>query len=322
MRELHDIITKYAEDQLSEAELAELRRTTDDCSDEELGQAIEQIWTSKRIAPQNPPKPLWLEIKQRINPERKRSPVPWWVWAWQGVAAVLVAVGLVWVYQSRMPLQADSPIVVATESGQRVTITLPDGTTVRLNPESSLSYAPSQFGREERWVEYSGDAFFDVAADTEKPFVIRTQGTWVRVLGTRFSVTSRSVDSLVSVALERGKVWFGAANGMASGILTEGQEGVWNKKTNRLIIRQLKGSAQAGYGTLVFRRATLDQVAAAMGKHYGVRVSVSEDIPTRKDCFSGTLPSDDVFDALRVLERTYDIPSNRVDVDIRLQANQ
>lgn len=326
MKDFKENITSYAADRLTVAQLELLREQSDAATDQKVGQVIEELWCNGSIVAEQPPVGAWDRIAQQIGAGKQHKPrIPRWVWGLQAasVAAILVlGVALLYFHNNQTLVDREQPIVVATELGQRAVFTLPDGTVVRLNPESSVSYVPAQFGRSERRVAFVGDAFFDVAKHTNKPFLIYTQGAWVRVLGTRFSFSALAADSLVSIGLEQGKVWFGAESGASYGVLEAGQKGVLNRHTHRLTIGPMVDSVRWGYGKLEFRRATLDQVAAAMGKHYGVRVSVSELIQTRHDRFSGTLPTDDVFDAIRVLERAYDIPANRVDVDIRLQAGR
>jgi ferric-dicitrate binding protein FerR (iron transport regulator) len=95
-------------------------------------------------------------------------------------------------------------------AGQRAQITLQDGTTVWLNAKSTLRY-PSRFAGKERQVTLTGEAYFDVAKNPRKPFLVSTQNIRLKVLGTQFNVrdypnADRSRISLLegSVEIDRG----------------------------------------------------------------------------------------------------------------------
>ncbi|MDR2914622.1 MAG: FecR domain-containing protein [Tannerella sp.] len=89
-------------------------------------------------------------------------------------------------------------------AGQRAKLTLPDGSVVWLNAGSTLSY-PSFFG-EERKVKLTGEAYFDVAANPDKPFIVSTELMDIKALGTEFNVYSYSKAEYTSTSLINGSV--------------------------------------------------------------------------------------------------------------------
>lgn len=90
-------------------------------------------------------------------------------------------------------------------AGQRVKLTLQDGTEVWLNSQSQLTY-PAIFSKDERRVTIEGEAFFDVAKDTEKPFIVTSQGIEMKVLGTKFNVCSYPGEKTIQTSLLEGKL--------------------------------------------------------------------------------------------------------------------
>jgi len=88
-------------------------------------------------------------------------------------------------------------------AGQRAQVTLEDGTEVWLNAQSTLIY-PSKFSMKTREVEIIGEAFFDVAENKRKPFVVKTQNINMKVLGTEFNVYSYPSDKFVQTTLVEG----------------------------------------------------------------------------------------------------------------------
>lgn len=128
---------------------------------------------------------------------------------WRVAASVLVMVGLGWLgYRFLQP--ARKPEIAKVIKTQQNTLekTLPDGTKVYLNQNSTLT-AAADFNDETRTVTLQGEAYFNVKRDETRPFVIKANGTEVRVLGTSFNV--RAYDKRVSVAVTSGKVQFSSA---------------------------------------------------------------------------------------------------------------
>lgn len=127
-----------------------------------------------------------------------------WAGPWTVAATVLVLVlGGVWAWSL--------PVTVTAPPGERQTTTLPDGSTVQLNSESSLSYARTFRAwpfvhAETRTVHLDGEAFFDVR-DGERPFVVETLDARVRVLGTQFNVRAdRGAQTGTRVTVSSGRV--------------------------------------------------------------------------------------------------------------------
>ena len=94
---------------------------------------------------------------------------------------------------------------IYTASGSRTHLTLPDGTLVWLNAGSRINYEKN-FGAKLREVHLTGEAFFDVAPNASKPFVIHTTRIDVRVLGTRFNLKSYPTDATTEATLIRGSI--------------------------------------------------------------------------------------------------------------------
>lgn len=90
-------------------------------------------------------------------------------------------------------------------AGQRAQITLQDGTKIWLNAQSTLKY-PSRFTKRNRKVEITGEAFFDVARDKKRPFIVGTQNIKMEVLGTQFNVYSYPEAGYIETGLIEGFV--------------------------------------------------------------------------------------------------------------------
>jgi transmembrane sensor len=183
--------------------------------------------------------------------------------------------------------------------GKRSEITLSDGTHIWLNSGSQISY-PDDFNGNTREVHISGEAFFDVATDNNKPFFVITRDVKIRVLGTRFNVTAYKDDSTIQTALMSGSVSVGR-NGLFSRTLEIGpgekvvfdrEEGSFSRESADL---QFINSWVHGY--LIFRNEPTTGIFKRLERYYNIPViagSNLEDIT-----FSGKLDlKDDIEDVL------------------------
>lgn len=129
-----------------------------------------------------------------------------WYWAAAGAAAILVFIyaGLLNNTTVVKPVKM-AENTVSTKAGSKSKIQLPDGTQVWLNADSKIEYSES-FNVKLREVKLSGEAFFDVVKNKEKPFIIHTAQMDVKVLGTAFNVRSYPDESTTETALLRGAV--------------------------------------------------------------------------------------------------------------------
>lgn len=134
-------------------------------------------------------------IKKRIDSKISNAQKPRHVigfWDRRMVAAIVFLLGLgALIYFSQFKNETNPLILIEkqTSSIQRAKVTLPDGTVVQMNVNSSLKY-PEQFEESNRTVLLEGEAFFEVVRDTTKPFYVKTQQLNTKVLGTSFNVNA------------------------------------------------------------------------------------------------------------------------------------
>ena len=141
------------------------------------------------------------QSSRRINPFR--------AFIYAGVAAAIalfLAVGNGWYQarQTRLDLESLNT-TINVPIGQRIEVTLQDGTRVCLNAGSSLEF-PNVFSKYDRKVKLSGEAMFDVMPDADCPFVVETYGYDVEVYGTKFNVEADAASAEFSTALLQGSV--------------------------------------------------------------------------------------------------------------------
>ncbi|NLR64383.1 FecR family protein [Chitinophaga varians] len=112
-----------------------------------------------------------------------------------------------------------------TPQGGQFAVVLPDGSKVWLNAASSLKY-PVSFNSRHRTVELTGEAYFDITPDKNKPFTVRVNNMEVQVLGTSFNVTAYPEEKNIKTTLITGAVNVNAGNSTKH--LLPGQQAVWD----------------------------------------------------------------------------------------------
>lgn len=168
-------------------------------------------------------------------------------------------------------------LIVTKENprGQKSISILPDGTKIHLNAESEL-IIDSLFGHSERKVFLNGEAYFDVAENQSKPFVIRTKELTTTVLGTSFNIRSYKVEEEVSIAVVSGKVEVSHSKG-DSYQLRPYDLLRYEKKNNRFKADKVNDlTSHVGWkdGILTFRNDTFDQVKEKIERWYDVTIQV------------------------------------------------
>jgi transmembrane sensor len=120
-------------------------------------------------------------------------------------ALLLFSLGTAAVFMNNAGYFSKKTTVIAGNDQKNVLITLPDGSNVYLNRNSEFSYRKN-FGRHGRDVRLTGEAFFEIAPDKTKPFIIDAGNAKVKVVGTSFNVITNNHESAVEVFVKTGKV--------------------------------------------------------------------------------------------------------------------
>ena len=123
------------------------------------------------------------------------------------VACIILAVGSGAYYTgvSRTADDTNKEVTMSVSNGQKADIVLADGTKVYINSDSRIVYNNS-YNKKTRVVSLEGEAYFEVAKDKEKPFIVKANGIHVQALGTSFNIRAHKDDKSVAVILISGKV--------------------------------------------------------------------------------------------------------------------
>ncbi len=244
---------------------------------------------------------------------------------WRGIAAaVLVLVTTLFVFNilsaKKNPsiVQSTHVIEKSLSTGQKLKIFLPDGSTVWLNAESSISY-PDRFDDKSRIVKLTGEAFFDITKNPSKPFVVKTEDLDIRVLGTKFNVRNYHNEGKTDVALESGKVMVETSEQKNKYILLPGEGISMNEESGEIAKYQVnpKTAFQWKDGVIYFNKANFDEVINRLSRWYGVEFTV-ENYEGEKWEYSAEFKNDNLSNILQSMgftkEFEYEIDQNKVTI--------
>ena len=174
---------------------------------------------------------------------------------------------------------------ITTPKGRQYQIALADGSKVWLNAASSIRY-PAAFTGKERTVEITGEAYFEVAHNAEKPFKVLVNDMEVRVLGTHFNVNSYEDEATVQTTLLEGSVKVSKNN--ASKILSPGQQAQVNNDLSRdrsiKVLKDIDLDAVIAWknGYFSFGQTDLGTLMRQIGRWYDVEIVYAGAIPRRR----------------------------------------
>ncbi len=192
---------------------------------------------------------------------------------------------------------------IETPRGGRYQMRLPDGTNVWLNSASRLTFPSSFSSLSKRKVELSGEAYFEVAKDKSRPFVVKTILQEVEVLGTHFNISSYEDESSVKTTLIEGSVKIVAKNG-SDKILKPGQQSVLT--ADNITVENISEGQQAlawKNDQFVFESNDIQYVMRMISRWYNVEVEYVGTIPENR--FGGAISKfENISEVLKSLEST------------------
>lgn len=194
--------------------------------------------------------------------------------------------------------------IINCPSGKTITHTLPDGTKVWLNTNTTLRYMVA-FTHYKRQVELDGEAYFDVARDEQRPFVVVTDSSETRVLGTRFNVDAYKGTGVLKVSLLDGAVLIGKRDASTHKKLAPGEQSVF--KNGDFSMEKMSRPEEATAwqrDSFAFDQARLADIMHKLAQYYNFNVKIDKEIENERftvGVIERTIP---VMRILRGLERT------------------
>ncbi|WP_028376260.1 FecR family protein [Leeuwenhoekiella sp. MAR_2009_132] len=186
-------------------------------------------------------------------------------------------------------------------NGNSFTLKLGDGSVIRLNAGSRLTYPINFKPGTERLLTLKGEAYFDVSKQKNQPFIISTQGLNVEVLGTSFNVNSYAENNLVAVALVEGSVQMYNDSKIQnqSVVLKPNQLGSFNPNLNSISVQQANMWEHTAWleGRLIIRDASFTEILQKIERKYAVTI-INKNTTINKERFNASFDTETVDEVL------------------------
>ena len=175
------------------------------------------------------------------------------------------------VYDKNQVIEEVQMQILTTPRQKMFHVELSDGTEVWLNAESQLSY-PNKFTGKERVVTLRGEAFFDVAKDESRPFIVQTENLSTKVLGTEFNVRNYALND-THVTLLNGSVEVRNATMDQTALIHPGEDAYLTKEAD-FIVKPVDTDAYCLWkeGVFYFDNVSLIEITKELGRWYNVDV--------------------------------------------------
>lgn len=195
------------------------------------------------------------------------------------IAAVLiVALGTYFIFSNLNHNKEAAQVQFTAVEVAETPITLSDGTEITPNKNATFSY-PEVFATDIRKIKFEGEAYFNIAHNPEKPFIIETGDLQIKVLGTSFNFCTCPDGDHMVLYLESGKVQFASVNKVDGSIkeqliLMPGQKGVYNKKSGLISKSEFKNQNYLAWktGVLTFEETPLSEVLSTIEQVYHLSI--------------------------------------------------
>ena len=239
--------------------------------------------------------------------ETKVVQMPWLRRNYRYVSSVAAAL-IVALFLGFLVVKPNSTVTLAYD-GQNTEYILPDGTSVTFYGEGTLTY-PKHFAKSNRSVDFEGAAYFDVAKDEAKPFIIHCNNMDVEVLGTSFLMNADESAERYTLDLYTGKVMMTAFDDkgqvMSQMEVNPGERGVWyvaEAEMKTMSYPEVKEEELHTEHVLVFDNEKLSKIVEALEYIYKVDIDLADSCASKKLTarFSDDESIDDVLETIAVV---------------------
>lgn len=191
--------------------------------------------------------------------------------------------------------------------GGEYRLRLEDGSRVWLNAETELRF-PIAFGNDERRIFLKGEAYFEVAKDSRRPFIVSVNGVDVTALGTEFNIAAVQGEDEVFTTLVNGSVRVMNAKGVDC-LLNPAEQAICKKDEAEIGVQKVNTALYTSWkdGYYAFDRQPLDEIMRTLSRWYDIEV-VFADAEVEKLRFSGRLKRyEDITNLLTMIKLTNDV---------------
>ena len=279
-------------------------------SKEEFFMLFETAWKeSTDEMPRDVQERMYRRLSRELDEKKTktillRSRFSWKVWPQIAVACIIIVLGLVnYRMNDKQKQLSTQNFTVLAEKGQRAFITLPDSTKVWLNSDTKISY-PADYGLKERNVTLVGEAYFEVAKNPDKRFIVEAKGMQVEALGTSFNVNAYQNDNKIIASLFSGSVRVSYDRHVA---ILKPHESVkvdlLNRSFSRYKDESMQNIALWRKNEITFDGESLEEITHIMSRLYNTTICI-EDESLKKVCYIGTIRNNNLENFIDIINLT------------------
>lgn len=284
------IIKKYLQGKLTKQELDQLIKDLQLNNLSELKSYMQEHWTNMSGQQQELPASLSRSMLENIRKQslgKRKIHILKLQTVWPVAAAIALLILAVFVLRSQLPLSYTGGMTVVHNPHNKVKeVHLHDGSVIWLNKNGKISYDNSLFNDQLRAVTLVGEAYFDIATDSTKPFIVTSGALRTRVLGTSFNIQAFPGSQQIKVALKEGKVSLAvqsdSLNFEEKAILSPGEEFTFDLPNKIFTTRKYLKNAPYAWrdGVIYFDNADIEEVKDVLENWYHIKLSIESKTAT------------------------------------------
>ncbi|MBK5720731.1 FecR family protein [Dysgonomonas sp. Marseille-P4677] len=294
----YEKIAKYIRQEVSASEKLEIESWVNSSVEnsrlfDQLLNEWENIYDSPELFVQADKNKIWTNISSQIQTAiPKKLYTKRFLIKIAGVAAMLaliIGIASTFFVKSTIETVASSQSITTIETmlGQKMQMTLPDGSKVWLNSDSKLTYN-GNFNNSDRIVNLEGEAFFNVSKNEQKKFIVKTSSVDVVVKGTSFDVSAYRDEKQISISLLEGKVAITDKNGKHMTDMKPNELAIISRQNLRYTLYKENAETYRAWvnDQLIFYNADIYEVTKKLERWYGINITLVNPDERQKYTFS------------------------------------
>ena len=248
------------------------------------------------------------KLQQKINVQRRQTARRQ---LWRNAIPLIAAACLLFIFSTAFFLyntkDRTSEYYTLLAGEHTSNFTMEDGTVITLNKNSRLSYS-DKYGKDNRNVKLEGEAYFEVAKDSGKPFQVEMNGASITVLGTHFNVKADAESDDITATLVEGSIRFEGAK--QNIVMTPNQQLTFSRSTNKVDVKQIDTDTFTAWkdGLLKYKSIPFTKLIENLKDMYQVEIRIDDErLADPSVTVSGTFDQRQSFDQiLKVI--SYSLP--------------
>jgi transmembrane sensor len=313
--EYHNLISKFFAEEISDNEMIELKSWLEkDPENRRIFNEENELWQDSgshtKMGYYKTDK-AWTEMSSRLGFDKNNtksytilSKNSFRLLLAAASVAFMIAVGGLSLWIAGRPssvLIASSSYKVSTSEGEKAHVYLPDSTEVILNSGSSIEY-DGNYNMNERIVKLEGEAYFNVATNRKKPFVVQLDRLLVSATGTRFNISSYINEDRVETTLEEGIIDV-SIKGKEPLNVKSGQQVIYFVRSEKVIVRDVQVDTYTSWkeNKLRFNDTPFEEVLRRISRKYNVKFEINNpDLMNLK--YTATFIDESIEDVMQMLK--------------------